>query len=143
MTNKPIQPRTLLEALDSSLLNSSWLTPADEVSIQWAKYLAAKLDNTTELQEVAKIGKLFETVTRDLGLSIAGRSTKPDEPQREVSPLDQIRLKIVSGESTAKSPDAPSTGVRKSSPRPRSTSRSSGNASVGVAKKRSSGNPKN
>lgn len=143
MTKKPIQPRTLLEALDLSLANSSWLTLADEVSIQWAKYLASKLDNTLDLQEVAKIGKLFETVTKDLGLSIAGRAAKPDEPQREVSPLDQIRFKIASGESKAKSPNTTSSGVRKSSPRPRSTSRSSGNASVGVAKKRSSGNSKN
>ncbi len=137
MTKKPIQPRTLLEALDSSLANSSWLTPADEVSIQWAKFLASKLDNTLDLQEVAKIGKLFETVTRDLGLSIAGRAAKPDEPRTEVSPLDQIRLQATSRESKTKSANATSTGGRKSNPRPRSTSRSSGNATSGMAKKRS------
>jgi hypothetical protein len=143
MTKKNIPPDTLENALDSSLANSSWLTPADNVTVAWARYLARKLDGTFDIQEVAKLGKLFETVTRDLGLSIAGRAAKPDEPTKEVSPLDQIRFQIVGRESNAESPNTTSTVVRKPRPRSNGTSRSVGDTAPRMAKKRSNGNSKN
>lgn len=101
---KPTAPDPLLgqleTALDSSLSHAVWLTPADQVSIAWAKKLAQALDATTDEQTLMRLGKLFETVTRDLGLSISGRDAKVEEPRLEVSPLDQIR-KAAGGKSIA------------------------------------------
>lgn len=81
----------LESALERSIKHAVWLTPADEVSIEWAKKLARLLDLANDEPDVVRLGKLFETVTRDLGLSISGRDAKVVEPRIEVSPLDQIR----------------------------------------------------
>ena len=85
-------------ALERSIKAAKWLTSADEVSIQWAFKLARLLDLSTDEQTVLRLGKLFETVTRDLGLSISGRDAKVQEPRNEVSPLDAIR-KVAGGQS--------------------------------------------
>lgn len=91
-TNSPKPTMGILEsALERSIKHAVWLTPADEVSIEWAKKLARLLDLANDEPDVVRLGKLFETVTRDLGLSISGRDAKVVEPRIEVSPLDQIR----------------------------------------------------
>ncbi len=143
-----IQPDSLQSSLAVSLESASWLTNADAVSIAWAFYLAKRLDEFAEPGDVARYGKLFETVTRDLGLSIAGRLGKPDEPSKELSPLDVIRQNKVQdqtpiGKPKSKSPNTTSTGKRKPPARSDSTKRSTRNAPVGVAKKRSARNPEN
>jgi hypothetical protein len=99
---KPTEPvlGQLETALRGSLKHAVWLTPADEVSIAWAYRLAVALDATIDEQTLMRLGKLFETVTRDLGLSISGRDAKVSEPRSEVSPLDQIR-KAAGGQSLA------------------------------------------
>jgi hypothetical protein len=106
MTNpkqsRPKSPEVILGVLENALIRSiaaaKWLTPADEVSIEWAKKLARFLDASSDEQTVLRLGKLFETVTRDLGLSISGRDAKVQEPRSEVSPLDAIR-KVAGGKS--------------------------------------------
>lgn len=91
----------LESALERSLAAAKWLTPADEVSMEWARKLARFLDASSDEQTVLRLGKLFETVTRDLGLSISGRDAKVQEPRSEVSPLDAIR-KVAGGKPVAK-----------------------------------------
>jgi hypothetical protein len=97
---KPSEPMVgqLESALERSLKAAKWLTPADEVSMEWARKLARFLDASSDEQTVLRLGKLFETVTRDLGLSISGRDAKVQEPRSEVSPLDAIR-KVAGGKS--------------------------------------------
>lgn len=99
----PTEPMVgqLESALERSLAAAKWLTPADEVSMEWARKLARFLDASSDEQTVLRLGKLFETVTRDLGLSISGRDAKVQEPRVEVSPLDAIR-KVAGGQSVAK-----------------------------------------
>lgn len=98
-TNSPEPTMGQLEsALERSLAAAKWLTPADEVSMEWARKLARFLDGSSDEQTVLRLGKLFETVTRDLGLSISGRDAKVQEPRVEVSPLDAIR-KVAGGKS--------------------------------------------
>ena len=121
---QPIAPKPVLGVLENALLNSikaaTWLTPADEVSIEWAKKLARFLDASNDEQTVLRLGKLFETVTRDLGLSISGRDAKVQEPRSEVSPLDAIR-KVAGGKSVATNQNEVARST-KSKPRGRSTS---------------------
>ena len=99
---KPKPPERILgqleSALERSLKHAVWLTPADEVSCEWARKLSRFLDAGEDEQTIIRLGKLFETVTRDLGLSISGRDSKVQEPRNEVSPLDAIR-KIAGGQS--------------------------------------------
>lgn len=121
--SKPIAPKPKLGVLENALLNSikaaKWLTPADEVSIEWAKKLARFLDASDDEQTVLRLGKLFETVTRDLGLSISGRDAKVQEPRLEVSPLDAIR-KVAGGQSVTSNQNEVSKPTK-----PKSRSRSS------------------
>lgn len=107
-------------ALERSLEAAKWLTPADEVSMEWARKLARFLDASSDEQTVLRLGKLFETVTRDLGLSISGRDAKVQEPRSEVSPLDAIR-KVAGGKPVAESANKVAKSA-KSKPRGRSTS---------------------
>jgi hypothetical protein len=124
MTNpkqtQPKPPKPILGQLESALFRSvkaaKWLTAADEVSIEWAFKLARFLDASSDEQTVLRLGKLFETVTRDLGLSISGRDAKVQEPRSEVSPLDQIR-KGAGGQSVATNQNEVSKSAK---PKPRS-----------------------
>ena len=124
MTNpkqtKPKAPKPILGQLESALSRSikaaKWLTPADEVSIEWAYKLARFLDGAEDEQTVLRLGKLFETVTRDLGLSISGRDAKVQEPRSEVSPLDAIR-KVAGGQSVTTNQNEVSKSAK---PKPRS-----------------------
>ena len=124
MTNaprrKPKSPEPTVGQLESALERSvkaaKWLTPADEVSIQWAFKLARFLDASSDEQTVLRLGKLFETVTRDLGLSISGRDAKVQEPRSEVSPLDAIR-KVAGGQSVTTNQNEVSKSAK---PKPRS-----------------------
>ena len=124
MTNpkqtKPKAPKPILGQLESALSRSiaaaKWLTPADEVSIEWAFKLSRFLDGAEDEQTVLRLGKLFETVTRDLGLSISGRDAKVQEPRSEVSPLDAIR-KVAGGQSVTKNQNEVSKSAK---PKPRS-----------------------
>jgi len=124
MTNpkqtKPKAPKPILGQLESALSRSitaaKWLTPADEVSIEWAFKLARFLDAAEDEQTVLRLGKLFETVTRDLGLSISGRDAKVQEPRSEVSPLDAIR-KVAGGQSVTTNQNQVSKSAK---PKPRS-----------------------
>jgi hypothetical protein len=102
----------LKSALRASVAAATWLTDADGVTIEWAFFLADKLDRTTELADIARLGKLFETCTRDLGLSIAGRAAKPDEPVREESPLDEIRKAVADRKSQAKTANPKRTSAK-------------------------------
>jgi hypothetical protein len=128
MTNpkqtKPKAPKPILGQLESALSRSiaaaKWLTPADEVSIEWAFKLSRFLDGAEDEQTVLRLGKLFETVTRDLGLSISGRDAKVQEPRSEVSPLDAIR-KVAGGQSVTTNQNEVSKSA-KSKPRSRRTS---------------------
>jgi hypothetical protein len=106
----------LESALSRSIAAAKWLTPADEVSIEWAKKLARFLDASSDEQTVLRLGKLFETVTRDLGLSISGRDAKVQEPRSEVSPLDAIR-KVAGGQSVTENQNEVSKSAK---PKPRS-----------------------
>jgi len=103
-------------ALGSSIAAAPWLDVADEVSIQWAFKLARLLDATDDEQNVLRLGKLFETVTRDLGLSISGRDVKVQEQRSEVSPLDAIR-KVAGGQSVTTNQNEVSKSAK---PKPRS-----------------------
>jgi hypothetical protein len=124
MTNpkqtKPKAPKPILGRLESALSRSiaaaKWLTPADEVSIEWAFKLSRFLDGAEDEQTVLRLGKLFETVTRDLGLSISGRDAKVQEPRSEVSPLDAIR-KVAGGQSVTTNQNKVSKSAK---PKPRS-----------------------
>ena len=124
MTNpkqtKPKAPKPILGQLESALSRSikaaKWLTPADEVSIEWAYKLARFLDGAEDEQTVLRLGKLFETVTRDLGLSISGRDAKVQEPRSGVSPLDAIR-NVAGGQSVTKNQNEVSKSAK---PKPRS-----------------------
>ena len=139
-----IQPDSLQSSLARSLESASWLTEADSVSVAWAYYLARRLDDGAEPGDVARYGKLFETVTRDLGLSIAGRLGKPDEPQKELSPLDVIRQnQNPVGQSKPARKNTTSKGSGKPPARSSGTKRSTRATPVGMAKKRGSGNPEN
>ena len=106
----------LESALSRSIKAAKWLTPADEVSIEWAFKLSRFLDGAEDEQTVLRLGKLFETVTRDLGLSISGRDAKVQEPRSEVSPLDAIR-KVAGGQSVTTNQNEVS---KSSKPKPRS-----------------------
>ena len=99
---KPTEPTMgqLESSLNRSFKHAVWLTAADEVSMEWARKLARFLDASDDEQTVIRLGKLFETVTRDLGLSISGRDAKVEEPRNEVSPLDAIR-KVAGGKPVA------------------------------------------
>ena len=110
----------LESALERSLTAAKWLTPADEVSMEWARKLARFLDGSSDEQTVLRLGKLFETVTRDLGLSISGRDAKVQEPRIEVSPLDAIR-KVAGGQPVATNQNEVAKPA-KSKPRGRSSS---------------------
>jgi hypothetical protein len=124
MTNpkqtRPKAPKPMVGQLESALSRSikaaKWLTPADEVSIEWAFKLARFLDAAEDEQTVLRLGKLFETVTRDLGLSISGRDAKVQEPRSEVSPLDAIR-KVAGGQSVTTNQNEVSKSAK---PKPRS-----------------------
>ena len=116
-TNPPKPTMGQLEsALERSLAAAKWLTPADEVSMEWARKLARFLDGSSDEQTVLRLGKLFETVTRDLGLSISGRDAKVQEPRSEVSPLDAIR-KVAGGKSVTTNQNEVSKTTK---PKPRS-----------------------
>jgi hypothetical protein len=116
---KPKPPERILgqleSALERSLKHAVWLTPADEVSCEWARKLSRFLDAGEDEQTVIRLGKLFETVTRDLGLSISGRDSKVQEPRNEVSPLDAIR-KAAGGQSIASNSNKVSSPAK---PKPR------------------------
>jgi hypothetical protein len=124
MTNakqtRPKPPERIWGLLESALSRSvkaaKWLTPADEISIEWALKLARFLDASDDEQTVLRLGKLFETVTRDLGLSISGRDAKVQEPRSEVSPLDAIR-KVAGGQSVTTNQNEISKSAK---PKPRS-----------------------
>ena len=124
MTNpkqtRPKAPKPMVgqleTALGASIAAAPWLTFADEVSIQWAFKLSRLLDASSDEQTVLRLGKLFETVTRDLGLSISGRDAKVQEPRSEVSPLDAIR-KVAGGQSVTKNQNEVSKSAK---PKPRS-----------------------
>jgi hypothetical protein len=115
---KPPEPTVgqLESALGRSIKAAKWLTPADEVSIEWAFKLSRFLDASSDEQTVLRLGKLFETVTRDLGLSISGRDAKVQEPRSEVSPLDAIR-KVAGGQSVTTNQNEVSKSAK---PKPRS-----------------------
>lgn len=121
---RPKQPAPtvgqLESALERSFKHAVWLTPADEISKEWARKLARFLDAAADEQTVIRLGKLFETVTRDLGLSISGRDSKVEEPRTEVSPLDSIR-KAAGGQSVTTNQNEVSAPT-KSKPRSRRTS---------------------
>lgn len=120
-TKRPDSTMGQLEtSLNRSFKHAVWLTPADEVSMEWARKLARFLDAADDEQTVIRLGKLFETVTRDLGLSISGRDSKVEEPRNEVSPLDAIR-KVAGGKPVATNSNEVSKPA-KSKPRGRSTS---------------------
>ena len=118
--SRPKAPEPILGQLESALQRSLaaavWLTPADEVSTQWARMLARLLDASADEQTVIRLGKLFETVTRDLGLSISGRDSKVEEPRTEVSPLDAIR-KVAGGKPVTTNQNQVSQSAK---PKPRS-----------------------
>jgi len=124
MTNpkqtKPKAPKSTMGQLESALSRSikaaKWLTPADEVSIEWAFKLSRFLDGAEDEQTVLRLGKLFETVTRDLGLSISGRDAKVQEPRSGVSPLDAIR-NVAGGQSVTTNQNEVSKSAK---PKPRS-----------------------
>ena len=121
---RPKAPERILgqleSALERSLKHAVWLTPADEVSCEWARKLSRFLDAADDEQTMIRLGKLFETVTRDLGLSISGRDSKVQEPRNEVSPLDAIR-KAAGGQSVATNQNQVSSPA-KSKPRSSRTS---------------------
>jgi hypothetical protein len=132
----------LKSALRTSVAAANWLTDADGVTIEWAFFLADKLDRTTELADIARLGKLFETCTRDLGLSIAGRAAKPDEPIKEKSPLDAIRKAVADRKSETKTANPKRTSA-KPVKRVGSTRSSSRTAAASVAKNTRAVSPKN
>ena len=117
---RPKAPKPILgqleSALERSLKHAVWLTPADEVSCEWARKLSRFLDAAEDEQTIIRLGKLFETVTRDLGLSISGRDSKVVEPRIEVSPLDAIRS-IAGGQSVTTNQNKVSSPTK---PKPRS-----------------------
>ena len=87
---KPIDLTTQLEA---SIKAATWLTEADLAAVQLARDLAKQLLELgfeAQIRDRVALAKALADVLKDLGLSVAGRTGKPDSV-REVTPLDALR----------------------------------------------------
>lgn len=80
---------SLLESFESSLSDAPWILGADRAAVELARKLAASCD-AAEGKDLAVLGRLFNEVLGDLGLTVVGRSGKP-EVEGEVNELDRIR----------------------------------------------------
>lgn len=83
----PAKPRALVDEVAAAVKAASWITPADQAAVA----LAIKLARQLEVEVDARLGKLLVDVLGSLGLTVAGRGTKPQEVEREVNPLDALR----------------------------------------------------
>lgn len=80
---------TLLASVDAAVASAGWITPADGAAVNWLRHLASLIDRDPE--QIAKVGKLFESAMSVLGLNIAGRNVKPENPKKDVNRLDEIK----------------------------------------------------
>lgn len=99
---------TLLQSVDAAVSAAEWLTPADGAAVHWLRHLAQSIDQDPE--NIPKLGKLFESALSVLGLTIAGRSVKPENPRKVVNRLDEIKQKAIAR--VAESPGDDTTASR-------------------------------
>lgn len=81
-------PKKLAEQLEKSLTAAVWITEADGAAVALAFKLAHACDEVAS-RELAPLARLLADVLGDLGLTIAGRATKPEVPKTG-SPLDAL-----------------------------------------------------
>lgn len=84
---------SLTASVERAVASAEWLTPADAAAVYWLRHLAAIIDNDPE--QIPKVGKLFESAMSVLGLTIAGRSVKPENPKKDVNRLDEIKKQSI------------------------------------------------
>ena len=85
--SEPAQLETLsLEAFDRALEACPWITPADLVTVNLARWLIVETVSSGD----TKSGKLLLDVLTSLGMTVAGRAGKP-EVESEDDPLERIR----------------------------------------------------
>lgn len=81
------KPKTLVAQVEAAVKAAPWITAADQATVA----LAVKLARELEFEVDPRLGKLLVDVLSSLGLTVAGRGTKPQEPEREVSHLEELR----------------------------------------------------
>lgn len=140
MTTPQNEPLRLTDAVHSALANAPWISAADTGAVAWCLYLADKIQGDDEALQ--RFGKLFESSLNMLGLSISGRSAKPDVVKEKVNPLAEIRQNSISRKSAAQVADTAS--PRGESGRGRGgNGQRRGNSSTTVAGNGGVGNRKN
>lgn len=81
------KPRTLVDEVKAAVASAPWITKADTATVALAIRLAREIEADLD----PRLGKLLVDVLSALGLTVAGRGTKPEEPAKEVSSLDVLR----------------------------------------------------
>lgn len=83
---------SLEASLRLSLAQAPWVSAADAGAVELAVYLARLLDDPElQLRDKGNTAKIYAAILRELGLTVAGRSDKPEAKNEEVTPLDEIR----------------------------------------------------
>lgn len=82
-------PATVIGALEHSLKAATWLSDADQASVQLARALAKAIDDEGATAQVAS--RLLDTL-KAIGLTAVSRKELGlDKPREEGNPLDRIR----------------------------------------------------
>lgn len=86
--SRPTSLPVLCQALERSITEATWLTPADAGAVELARLLARHL--VTDPNPASS--RVYAQLLRDLGLTVAGRKQET-RPTEEVSPLDAIQAR--------------------------------------------------
>lgn len=86
-SGSPTRSKSLVDEVKAAVKAAPWITAADQATVALAIRLARELESEID----ARRGALLVNVLGSLGLTVAGRGAKPQEPSREENPLDAIR----------------------------------------------------